>query len=85
MTWTRTFWRLVGVAVLIQMTVLTALASIGPAQIEGQWDSRFGALFYTATSNIGLIQFAVLLVPAVIVLLIGLIGRPSSSSASSGR
>jgi hypothetical protein len=67
------------------MTVLTALAYIGPASIEGQWNSRLGAIAFTATSDIGLIQFAVLLMPAAIVLLIGLIGRPSSSSASSGR
>jgi quinol-cytochrome oxidoreductase complex cytochrome b subunit len=77
MTWTHTFWRLIGVAVLIQMTVLTALAYIGPDKIEGQWNSRLGAIFYAATSDIGVIQFAVLLVPAAICLSIGLFGRSS--------
>lgn len=85
MSWTRTFWRLVAVACLIQLTLLTSLAYIGPTHIEGQWDSRLGAVLYTATTDIAVIGFGLLLLPAFFVLTIVLIGWVSSPSATTGR
>jgi hypothetical protein len=85
MTWTRTFWRLVGVAAFIQLVFLAGLTAIGPDRIASQWDNKLEAMLFVASTDMMLIQFGMLMIPAVIVLLIGLTGRPSSSSASSGR
>lgn len=85
MTWTRTFWRLVGVAVIVQSMFLLVLTAIGPDRIAGQWDSKLEAILFVASTDMMLVQFGMLMIPAMIVMLIGLIGRSSSSSASIGR